>query len=464
MDHRLKQDCWFTIIIVLLLLILSCASKTVQISHYASVPDSLIKANPDLENIEFWLSRCPGCSQSLMSPAMVDSFNQQMLANRKLYLTDLQDFITNFDCFRLRGEIEQNIKVFAKPDKYYAHYGLPLQARELNKIIANTNLDGIVGECTPQYAVITSPARLRALPTDEVFLESVQPDELEFDQLQFSTLEINEPVYILHQSTDEQWYFVQSASVAGWAKASDVAITDSLEFFRILTAKNFLIVSGSIAKGYPIDVLQGPPTLFRMGTRLQILEQIPQNYLVEYPYREFDGSLAFGKAIINEAEPVSLGYSVYTSSNLLRTAFSALNNPYGWGGDYDASDCSSYIQEVFKVFGIQLPRNSSNQGICGGRNSSFAKGENAERKLQVLRQAKPGATLLRIPGHIMIFVGFYNNQPYVIHNIWAFRNQHENAETIYRIGKVAVTSLMLGEHGSKGSLLDRLTNITEIGF
>ena len=96
------------------------------------------------------------------------------------------------------------------------------------------------------------------------------------------------------------------------------------------------------------------------------------------------------------AEPPTLAsdYLPLTRANLLRQGFKFLGERYGWGHSYNARDCSGFVSEVYRSFGVQLPRNTRDQAVSpalqphrlhGGRRPASA-------RLAVLRDAARSAT------------------------------------------------------------------------
>lgn len=75
----------------------------------------------------------------------------------------------------------------------------------------------------------------------------------------------------------------------------------------------------------------------------------------------------------------------------------------------------------------------------------------------------PLATTLRLPGHIMLYLGKHKGRHYVIHSIWAFQKEGRSGRNLEKIGRVVVSDLSLGETGPNGSLLERITDIRFIG-
>ena len=162
-------------------------------------------------------------------------------------------------------------------------------------------------------------------------------------------------------------------------------------------------------------------------------------------------------------ESVNIGYLAYTPRNILDQAFKLIDAPYSWGGAYGEQDCSGFLQKVFATAGIFLPRNSAAQAEAGVLLSSFEKQATDEEKMNILSgKAAGGVTLIYMDGHIMLFLGMYEGKPYVIHDIWGYRERGLQGDEARIIGRVSVTGLNLGKDTSSGSLLRRVISISNI--
>ena len=187
-----------------------------------------------------------------------------------------------------------------------------------------------------------------------------------------------------------------------------------------------------------------------------------QSYVVKIPSREKDGKLFFRDGYIPKNEDVHLGFLPYTQANVAKQAFKMLHQPYGWGEMSGGRDCSRFIMDIFATFGLVMPRNSRLQGQVG-IDQGQAEGKTVLEKRSILDQAPPLASTLRLPGHIMLFLGKEKGRYYVIHSIWGFQTNGRSGAIIEKVGGVAVSDLSLGEGGPNGSLLERLTDIRFIG-
>ena len=82
-----------------------------------------------------------------------------------------------------------------------------------------------------------------------------------------------------------------------------------------------------------------------------------------FPYPN-DGTVTLGNSRFRITLPEEKTQSALET--LLQTATSYLYAPYLWGGRTPAGiDCSGFMQVVFKCCGISLPRDASQQALCG---------------------------------------------------------------------------------------------------
>ena len=83
-----------------------------------------------------------------------------------------------------------------------------------------------------------------------------------------------------------------------------------------------------------------------------------------------------------------------TRANIIRQAFKFLGERYGWGHDYNARDCSGFVSEVYRSMGVQMPRNTSDQGVSPALQSHpFDADDDREQRLAAVRRAagrRPG--------------------------------------------------------------------------
>lgn len=90
---------------------------------------------------------------------------------------------------------------------------------------------------------------------------------------------------------------------------------------------------------------------------------ITENFTI-YHHRDEKMLLSIGSEIETENTPESVST---LRENIKKTALGFLNVPYLWGGrSFFGIDCSGFVQLVYKVNGMQLPRDAYQQAEIGG--------------------------------------------------------------------------------------------------
>jgi hypothetical protein len=125
-------------------------------------------------------------------------------------------------------------------------------------------------------------------------------------------------------------------------------------------------------------------------------------------------------------------------------------------------DCSAFLDEVFAVMGIILPRDSKDQAQTGQMLAQFEEKTLGPQKIEAFGGVLGGITLLPMKGHIMLYLGMVDERPYAIHAVWAYRERKGDKDVPRVMNRVVVSDLSLGEGSQKGSLLKRLSKIVEI--
>jgi hypothetical protein len=74
-------------------------------------------------------------------------------------------------------------------------------------------------------------------------------------------------------------------------------------------------------------------------------------------------SLKLVPALLPRSQDTAADYLPLTPRLLLQQAFKFLGERYGWGHDYDTRDCSGFVSEIYRSFGVLLPRNTSAQAV-----------------------------------------------------------------------------------------------------
>ena len=113
---------------------------------------------------------------------------------------------------------------------------------------------------------------------------------------------------------------------------------------------------------------------------------------------------------------------------------------------------------VYATVGLTLPRNSGEQGRVGSMLPGFDPDLPLKQKQFVIADKAVGAaTILRLNGHIVLYLGSIDGKPYVIHATWAYRDVDPSGHDRARVtARVVVSDLDLSAGSQKGSLLKRV--------
>lgn len=426
-------------------------------------PLLLTSVKPQMLTADFWIARMRHPDRVLKSPQELKKFNDYIdhaiSENQNIFKMDpsvpgkpLADQLT------LEYQTVSNRKLFDVE-------GNPIPKiffeKEIWPVVA---VDRIPAQIRLKWGAAIRPTSVRALPTEVKMLEAI--GDIEFDQLQFTLIKLWTPIAIYHTSGNGQWYYVQAPYARGWVRSQDVAIFEDREELRKYAdpynaPANYLIVTGESIPLFRDSSFQKIILRASMGTMIPIASQAETVWTVWLPRKAPDGRARREKAYVHPQSDVSRGFLPYTQRNVVNQAFKLLGTRYGWGGSYNGRDCSGFVHDVFLTVGVALPRGSKAQSLVGTPINYFSKSTTNEEKIAFLRTATPGITLLRMPLHMMLYLGEVEGRFYVIHSTWAERISM-TSDAKNRINQVVVSDLSLNGQSYLGSLLDRIISINEI--
>ena len=363
----------------------------------------------------------------LMTYKEIEELNALTISSKGTNMYDLKNQPETTDGIALNERIKNSSLADAS---YYLGWTYPgneklAEQADYDILIENTQNPNPLQEQPVKYAVAVRRTELRAFPSYIPIWDD--PTDKECDYQYLTSIRVNEPLVITSVSSDGNYYLAKSISCSGWVAAADVALcADKDEWLSAwdFPSEKTLVVYGD--KVYTEMSLSGAQTsnlLLTMGTALELADiENPnilidnraayQNYAVWVPIRNEDGSYAKKLTLIPEHADVSAGYLPLTEKNIAKVAFGALGNTYGWGGALLSDDCSGYIRNVYKCFGLELARNTTWQSAMPMANVNMTDMCREER-LMVL-DALPFGSILFFNGHEMLYLGKENGKYYVI--------------------------------------------------
>jgi hypothetical protein len=153
-----------------------------------------------------------------------------------------------------------------------------------------------------------------------------------------------ENIFLLTVDSSSRYYYAQSAGgYIGWIDKTLVIPMDQDSFHKWQKGNRAIFFKEYITESVTIPIaaslpFKGQKIVLPTGKTIAI----PKGY-----YRIYSGNTQFGK-------------------QLIATAKQYLGTPYVWGGVTKRGiDCSGFVQSVYRVYGINLPRDADEQAING---------------------------------------------------------------------------------------------------
>ena len=416
----------------------------------------------DMKVPAFWISLQPNPDKVIMNAKAIKRFNRNIQDNLQL-TTDLAKMADTYSGVTLRKEFQSTLDGYKK-GKLYTKEGIRVRKDFFANIEQNIKVAAIPDDVPVAYALVSHYAPQRILPVSEgVYSSKLKQD---FDALQNNSIDIGSPAAVLGRTLDGKWFYIQSQYSAGWVESENLVLCSKKQMLSYAERKSFAVVIK--AKG---QIMLDPGLVkyfdyVRMGSRLPLTKKNSKTSsgaaVVIIPSRAEDGSFTLKKAYIKEKD-INRGYVPYTPRNIITEAFEMRDTVYGWGGLNGEQDCSGFIQQVFATTGINLPKNSFSQSEVGEMVRTFNKKTEDREKIDALqRSAVGGASILYFGGHVMLFLGEINDNPFVIHDLWGYTEKNGGPEQVRVVNHIVVSDLSLGQGTKKGSLLKRLKSIRTI--
>ena len=292
-------------------------------------------------------------------------------------------------------------------------------------------------------AVVLKETNIRSFPTTRPLFKdpSVAGEGFPFDYLQNSTIAANKPIFVSHYSKDGEWAYIFSSFAYGWIKTDEFVILNNKHVDQWQKAQQVRIVK----EGFPIYSDDGK-FLFKskIGMMFALVSEDKETYTILTVSSYKNNKPLFMKSKISKII-ASKDVLALNRDNLTNIIKEVSSTNYGWGGIYGQRDCSSMLRDLFAPFGIWLPRNSYQQSRIG-KVISF-NGMSDDEKIKLIKErAVPFQTLLYKKGHIVLYVGTYNDEVVVFHNTWGIKTKKDGIDGRVIIGKPIFSTLKLGRN------------------
>lgn len=345
-------------------------------------------------------------------------------------------------------------------------YGQNLRAHTqkwIDVIAQNMDVDQFAQ--APHYvarsrAIAAGNLLVRELPTmDPAFFSyELAGEGYPFDNLQVSAVKPGTPLYVLGQTRDGAWRYVQTPDVQGWVQSAGVANVDDafVDTWRQRARTSWgavIVASASVSDDGGSFRFNAPA-----GTLLPLVSQAqnarPGTQTVLVPARDIDGRAVIRQAHLADGQIAPMPLAA-TPRHLAMLIKALIGRPYGWGNTGLYNDCSSELQSIFAAFGVWLPRHSSTQ-MSAGQFTDLSAASPAERIDYLMRHGEPMRTLVYIGGHVMLYLGTTvrdgQTLPLVYQDIWGLRPDDNSRRSVIGGSVIFPLQLRIPEDHSLQSL------------
>lgn len=361
------------------------------------------EASPEITDARataaYWTQRNPQGDTVLLTGEQVKAANEA-LRRRNDTLFELASVPESVSGAEVRQRIEkvQAIGDFdtAELPSLYKN-GSALTAYSYAFARKNCNLDALPERAETRYGVVTRRANLRLLPEAAGWFESA--GDVHYDTLQATALDPAEPVAVLGDSYDKKFAFVRTRFYDGWLAKSDFAETDRATWESFVHPADFAVVT---ANKKTMENGAGESLLFQMGAKIPLAAGADGDKVLLMPVSD-NGTLQIKRRPAAFDATLHEGFLPCTENNFVRQGFRFLGDEYGWGGLDDSVDCSSFVGDVYRSMGIELPRDADQQAKSMANVIDLSGMGEADR-LVALESCVPG-TLLANNTHVMMYLG-----------------------------------------------------------
>ena len=211
-------------------------------------------------------------------------------------------------------------------------------------------------------------------------------------------------VVIVGYNSDKTWAKVYCLDYFGWIPANSIMKVSKEEFLSNRTFDFATYINRQKAVGtYTID----------MGTRMPIVSEDNRSFKLAMPIA---GDTYKTTTISLDKSEAVKSYLPFSQANLIKQALKFEGEKYGWGHSNNTRDCSGFIRDVYRSFGIIISRDAGQQAKdIIGKNIDFSPYTSRSSKEGFLLKQKPGICMY-MQGHVMMYLGKdANSRPNMVH-------------------------------------------------
>ena len=435
-------------------------------THVMAAVGTMPMVSEEMLDHEYWTKDVKDADKVLADADTVKRLNASYLADPNCNMNDLENEKEVFDgeaanLARWKSAMS-NLSVYLD-GKHYDRDGNVLSGKVVMGILENIDDPNADKEQSLRYGICVHRTDVRVYPTDVIIADD--PGDNDFDNVQSAGIRVGEPVTIYAESENGGYYYVHTSCASGWACSEDIAVCKDKEEWKKawdIPDNEVMVVTSSkmtLEESNTSPELSG--LMLTMGTVLEKVQPYEYgsmitnrstyyNYAVWIPTRNSEGMYERKRALISAHHDLSEGYRPITSANIVAQAYEMLGDTYGWGAMLSSADCSSYVRDVYKCFGLELPRNTTWQAAMPVLKYDISVADDDDKK-ELFDSLAPGAILF-FKGHEMLYLGHEDDKYYVISSTSSMVNP--DAEDKIRVRSVIINCLDAKRANGKTWLAD----------
>ena len=402
--------------------------------------------------MDYWIEKFPDSEKELWEQSEVAVANKRIRKKAKT-LRDLSKFPNKLSFDEAQEMIfaaQQFFRNRKTVGEYYNIDGSPISESNFIAAKENCNIGNLKKSVIVRFALTIRRDNLRLLPTEKNFFDD--KDFLHYDDLQGTALDPLEPVVALHESADGEFCFAVSAYYTGWIVKDALIFTDRAEWLKCVRPESYIIAVSHNA------ALSHNNTLRFQGGKILPIVPFGLAYQIYMP-KKVEEKLSKITVDVDENDDFDYQPLPCVPWMFLLVAFDYINLPYGWGGMENGVDCSSFAMNVYRVMGINLPRDADEQEKAMPESVKLT-GLTEEQRFEKIKNAPFGA-LLFSRNHVMLYLGTDDNgEPSVIHALSSYYDFQNDVGEQHYVRKVVVSDL----HFKNSQNVEMINSLTSIGY
>lgn len=417
-----------------------------------------IEAQGELATASYWTERTINGDAPLLTSEEIEAVNRK-IHQPNSWLTDLACYPETASASNIRADIVTIMGDFAEdtlPELY--KNGSQLTRYSFERAKQNCNLEALPAVQQVRYALACQRTDMRLLPELAGWLDSPAEIDSHYDNLQGTAIDPAEPLAVLAESLDHQFVFARTRNYMGWVPMGAITFTDRDTWLGYVAPGDFLVVTDD-KKRVPVGGAWS--VTFQMGSVIPLAAPAKQDgkWMAKIPV---DVNMHMSEALVPIADDdtVHKGWLPCTQNNFIRQGFRFLGDVYGWGGQDESVDCSSFVGDVYRTMGIELPRDADKQEELMPMQIPLAE-QGTAASYQSVKEALPGSLLFMNGSHVMMYLGQDDaGTPMALHSASSYYTFPEGVPEKQYIRKVLVSDLRYMNRSG----VEAIDRISSIGF